>query len=44
MRIRTTNSIFGFNIGGSLGDEYDEDLTVNYRPEESFINMRAYPE
>jgi len=44
MRVRTTNTIFGFNIGGKLGDEYDEEITVNYKIDEGETKMDAYPE
>ena len=46
MRVRTTNSIFGFSIAGKLGDEYEEEFTVNYRTDERSIKMNglAYSE
>jgi len=43
MRVRTTNSIFGFSIGGKLGDEYEEEITVNYKTDEALMKMNAYP-
>jgi hypothetical protein len=43
MRVRTTNSIFGFSIGGTFGDKYEEELTVSYRTDESSIKMNAEP-
>jgi hypothetical protein len=44
MRVRTTNSIFGFNIGGALGDEYKEEITVNYKIDDGLTKMDAYPQ
>lgn len=43
MRIRTTNSIFGFSLGGTLGDEYENELTVSYRTDDTQIKMNAFP-
>ena len=43
MRVRTTNTIFGFSIGGKLGDEYDEEITVNYKIDEGETKMDANP-
>lgn len=44
MRVRTTNTIYGFSIGGKLGDEYDEEITINYNIDEGETKMNAYPE
>ena len=29
-RVRTTHTIWGFNIGGNIGDQYEENISVNY--------------
>lgn len=40
-RVRTTDSIWGFSVFGSFGDEYREEITINYQYDDSSLRMNT---
>ena len=43
MRVRTTDTIWGFSIaGGKLGDVYTETISINYLVDETRLKLDAF--
>ena len=40
-RVRTTDSIWGFSLLGSFGDQYKEEITVNYQYDDSALKIET---
>ena len=38
-RVRTTHTIWGFNIGGNIGDQYEENISVNYQQDDTGMRL-----
>lgn len=38
-RVRTTDTIWGFNIGGKIGDQYEENISINYQQDDTQLKM-----